>query len=61
VFTTQALAAEEKNKMVPQLELGVFHKKIKSTLPNFSKETTGPSPFPGLGYFKKVFYVLSQP
>jgi hypothetical protein len=40
VFTSQALAAEEKNKMVPQLELGVFHKKIKSTFPNFSKETT---------------------
>ena len=30
----------EQNKMVPQLELGVLHKKIKSTLPNFSKETT---------------------
>ena len=30
----------EQNRMVPQLELGVFHKKIKSTLPNFSKETT---------------------
>lgn len=32
--------AIQQNRMVPQLELGVFHKKIKSTLPNFSKETT---------------------
>lgn len=36
-WTPQAVA---QNRMIPQLEIGIFHKKIKSNLPNFSKETT---------------------
>ncbi|ERL46034.1 hypothetical protein RS24_02105 [Candidatus Micropelagos thuwalensis] len=36
-WTPKAL---QQNRLVPQLELSIFHKETRSNLPNFSKETT---------------------